>query len=259
MSAMRSLLLILTLLSPVLAAVSPAPSPTTVTAAESQLLERLRGLPPEQAEKELQTALTPSSSPALRYTAAQLACRLGDYSLAETRLRRLLADHPDFPHARLLLAQTLATLRRHQEAAALLRELLGRAHDDEPRHTLWALLAQSLLELGQPLPAETAIRNAIALAPEPQDAYLRLLLRALLDQRRGEEAAALARQLLRDAPTDTTLWLIAIQRELDLSHHDRAAALAELAIRAGNRDPQLTRLRERLLQTPPTQTHTPIP
>ena len=257
MSAMRRCLpLILTLLS---LALSASPSPTTVTAAESQLLERLRGLPPEQAEQELQTALTPASSPALRYTAAYLACRLGNYPLAEARLRRLLADHPDFPRARLLLAQTLAALHRHQEAAAILRELLSRPRDDEPRHTLWALLAQSLLELGQPLPAETAIRNAIALAPEPQDAYRRLLLGALLDQRRGEEAATLARQLLRNAPADTPLWLIVIQRELDLSHHDRAAALAELAIRAGNRDPQLTRLRDQLRQPAHTQTRIPVP
>lgn len=244
---MKRLLPFLCLLLNFCCSASPPPSDLTqVSPDEAQLLQRLAALPPEQAETTLSAHLAPDSSPLLLYTAAQLAFQLKRHALAEARLRQLLSAHPHFPHARRLLAQTLIAQDQHAPAADILRELLN-GTPDEPRHLLWALLAQTLNEGDHPTAALTAIDNAIALAPQPREDYLRLRLHLLLKLQQADAAVRLARVFLRQHPQDESLWRLLIQQQLDAQQLQRAAALAELAIRAGNRSPQLLQLRHQLL------------
>ena len=83
--------------------------------------------------------------------------------------RRLLGDaHPDVAFTMYALADTLFTVGRHAEAAALCRDVLARRGTSLPeRHPILAasllVLGKSLVEQGRPREAEAPLREALAM------------------------------------------------------------------------------------------------
>lgn len=142
--------------------------------------------------------------------AARTYADRGDLPAAEACFREVLElrERFDTPEgaatAMLHLGDILLDQGRAGDAAAVLRRGVALSGDAGPalRHRLLDVLAHSLLAQGRPVEAETAFREALALARDNGMGQLALgiktdmMARAILAQGRASEAEALFRQAL---------------------------------------------------------------
>ncbi len=102
------------------------------------------------------------------FARAQVLLEQSRYDLAETELRRALADEPSDPYAHALLAQCLAELDKLGPATAEAREAIRLAPDAPMCHFV---LAQVLLQRDRIDEADVALAEAIRLDPEDANFY----------------------------------------------------------------------------------------
>ena len=195
---------------------------------EAELLKKVEGLPPVQAIQYLEGHEPASPSAALCFALGALYYRAELLTQARQSFLRAVELAPDFEAARLNAAKVMMREQLHQEAVAHLVHLLS-GHPQNNIAELWLLLAQCRLKQGQPLAAEKAVSNAIALRPEAKDAQLLLLQAIAAQPGRLDEASSLARQLLKENPNDSRLWSIWATAELEAEHADKAMDILETA------------------------------
>ena len=148
---------------------------------------------------------------------AQLALAGNDMDEAERQLRLAERINPDHPHLLALRGQALHAKGQGDAALAALGQAVQQAPDDA---MVQGVLGLALLSLGRFGFAEQALRNALALQPNP--ALRHALLRSLLAQNRVDEARDEVAALLRDTPNDAAA--LALQGQLALARGDRALA-----------------------------------
>jgi predicted TPR repeat methyltransferase len=158
----------------------------------------------------------------LRRSIAQAAA--GDLTAAETTVRALLSEQPDYPPAYLHLARVLLARARPDEAVSSLRTYLAR-FSDMGGHGVEALLllADAELRAGRPAEAEALARRALVVAPRNAQAMFAL---ALVHQQTGRfaEAVTLFDDVLRTYPGTFAAWVNKGLAEKQLGRLDDAIA-----------------------------------
>ncbi len=199
---------------------------------EAELLKSVEQLSPAQAVQAIEGKLPENAGAALLFSYGALCYKAGQLENARQSFLRAVELAPDFEAARLNAAKVMMREQLYAEAVPHLVMLLSTKADAE----LWLLLAQCRLCLKEFLAAEKAASTAIALKPDAKEAQL-ILLQALASQPgRLPEASALARQLLKDAPTDSRLWSIWASAELEADHPNKAMDILETAKHFGAAD-----------------------
>jgi tetratricopeptide (TPR) repeat protein len=197
--------------------------------AEAALLEKVAELPPAQAAAALLAATSADSSAALFFARGVFHLRAEENGAALAAFRAAYARAPDFHRARLNAAKLLLMQGDYEPAARELRALLATAQSSEPGE-LYSLLARCELARGQFLSAEAACRQALLWLPEDLSSRL-LLIQALAEQGRLEDAALLARQEVLFRPGEAWLWGIIANADLQAGRRPEAMATLELARR----------------------------
>jgi tetratricopeptide (TPR) repeat protein len=114
----------------------------------------------------------------LRYHAADAAVQLaasdlyagrGRWDLAERHARAALAIAPESASARLALATPLIGLKRYEEAAGVLREIVATDRGDA---TAWYALGVAYARSGDPAKALASFGSAVAAAPDDETARI---------------------------------------------------------------------------------------
>ncbi len=146
----------------------------------------------------------PPLAPHARFYAAQTALHDGRVEDAAARLEQLLADNPPPPlrrRGRMLSAEALIRLGRHDAAVAILLHLVGEALDDAAFARVWWFLGQAAEGRGQVPLAVRAYRMAWWSVPDAIDAEaalvrLRVLQREQVPVPSAEARVQRARRLL---------------------------------------------------------------
>lgn len=162
---------------------------------------------------------------------AFLLLQQGRVDLAETELRRALAEDPNDAETHALLALALCDLSREAEALEEANRAIGLAPELTPAHLA---RSQALLQLDRAADAEASAREAIRIDPADADAFAALSA-ALTARRQRQEALDAAEQALRldpEHPSATNLRAIALVR---LGRRDEASGAIEGAL---SRDPE---------------------
>jgi Flp pilus assembly protein TadD len=224
----------------------PSPDPQQLAAAlaampaeRSQLLGQLflaaRLYP--LAERQFAVAGTHQTASAAAY-AAYTRWSSGDRAGGLRALEALVAEHPDEPRARTLLA--VAYLAAHDEAEASAQIAVARAlspHDPDVHLATGELL---VLRRDYPAAADEYARALQLAAPEHRGMYALAMARfhaatSLHQCEAGRPAAALAAQLL---PTDNAAWSALAAAQLACGEPSAAVAAAREAVRLAPASPE---------------------
>lgn len=197
--------------------------------AEDALLKRAEGLAPAAAAALIAAATVPDSSAALPFARGVRLLQAGDQTGALQAFRDACDRLPAFHRARLNVAKMLISETEYAAAAAELRRLLALEHGLDAGE-LWFLLAQCNLQAGQALAAEAACRQAVIWRPDDGACRL-LLIQALAEQGRLNDAAVLARQEVLKETAESWLWGVIANAELQAGNTRQAMAVLELARR----------------------------
>jgi len=144
-------------------------------------------------------------------------------------------DAPEFirqlPRVRKAVANLKQAITAHQSkdwatAQRALREAIKNGAD---KPAVWNVLADVLIELGQPREAEAAFQKSIELAPSDAVTW-RMLGRLLIDLRRFEEAEVTLRKSIALAPDDAVTWGILGSLLFDLRRFEEAEAALRMSI-----------------------------
>jgi tetratricopeptide (TPR) repeat protein len=155
---------------------------------------------------------------------------LNNSALEETR--KLQARTPDEPLVACWAADLTDHLDRHEEALAAYREVIA-AHPQFLRARL--MLAQSLVDRGDPASAERVFEEAIEVAGPDYAAGIHLRLAGLMEQLEQYDQAASHYEIAAEDPKtapaacNNLAWLLAVRRgdpEAGLPYARRAAELA---------------------------------
>lgn len=210
----------------------------TVTAEEDALLARAMTTAETNATQAIRLLAVPdpeTRSPALDFAIGNTAFQEDLLADAATAYRRALDKLPAFRRAALNLGRVYLSQSRPDRAVTLLQQevLRGPADADVLR-----LLGHALLDDEAPVAAESVYRQALPLGP--RDLQTRLgLVKALSQQERYAETAALAREILRQHPENSELWALCAGAYLALGKPDAAARTIEVAHRLGRADANL--------------------
>jgi tetratricopeptide (TPR) repeat protein len=162
---------------------------------------------------------SPGLIDAMRRVSALL--QAGNFGLAQTQLKAIVAANPQYVEGLRLLAGTQQALGDAAEAEILLRQALGLDPGWTP--TL-ATLGELLLSAGRGSEAESLLQRAAAGAPPfPRAAFL--LARYYNDMRRPAEALAVAAPLCLAGKADAELSAQHIAALAALGRHDEAVAV----------------------------------
>ncbi|MFP1678802.1 cellulose synthase subunit BcsC-related outer membrane protein [Alloalcanivorax sp. C16-2] len=168
--------------------------------------------------------------------------------VAETLYRGLLVERPALTEARGGLVRALLAQGRYDEADEVFAQLPASAREDlaylrQQRVDALRTRGEELLAGGRPGAGESALREAMALAPD--DPWTRLsLARFYDDQGQPRRARALIEPLLDDKPGVDDLRVAALLAEKQERWEDAEALLA--GIPAGQRDDAIDALAERV-------------
>ena len=204
----------------------------TVSSEEAEILSKAFDLlkeSPEQAIKFIGAQITLKSSPALDFTLGNFYLQTGAWGLAEAAYRKALEKMPEFTAARANLGRVLIKQDKIDAAIEVFRPLLIKGTADPETLTL---IGHTFLLRGQPVPAETAFRQAILLNPDDINAYLGLT-KSLLTQGRLQESVKLLKNLLEINPQNAQLWFVLANTYLSLEKPDQALVSLETARRLG--------------------------
>lgn len=195
---------------------------------EAELLKRAEPLPPAQAVSLIEAELPEEAGAAMLFALGGLYYKAGRMAQARECFLRAAELAPEFGRARLNAAKLMMGDGLEAEAVPHLTKLIS-SPGGEALHEIWLLLAQCRLAMGENLAAEKAASNAVALKPGQGGAEL-LLLRAIAAQPgRSQEAASLARSLLKGNPGEGRLWAVWASAELEQGRHDKAMEILEAA------------------------------
>ncbi len=193
------------------------------------LIEVLKTGDKQLAIKTLLPEISPKSSSALDFTLANLYFETGELDNAIRYYRSSLQKEPDFLRAHKNLGILLVQKGQFPDAIGALSKTLTLGNPDG---ITYGLLGLSFLNTGDSLSAEAAYRNAIVFAPETNDWKLGLA-RALLQQRKFDEAIAILDYLIKAKPEDSALWLVQANAYLGKGDSVQAAANYEIVSRMG--------------------------
>jgi tetratricopeptide (TPR) repeat protein len=135
---------------------------------------------------------TPEASARFDYELGMLYFRKGDMPSAEVSLLRATTKFDRFLRAHQNLGLVFTRANKHAKAVEHLTKAVALGQADEQ---LYGLLGYAYMQIGQPLSAETAYRNAIMLGPKSLD-WKMGLAQALFKQAKAAEAVALIGELL---------------------------------------------------------------
>ncbi len=215
------------------------PGEPAVSPADAQLLAAAAEIAredPARAAAHLRSQLTAESGAMVPFAAAGYSLQAGRDAEAVGDLEEAVRRAPSFARARLNLAKVLLRLERPGEAAGHLRHLLREQAPDPAE--VWRLLAFALLAEGHAPAAEAAYCQALVW--DPQDAELISgLLKSLLDQGRGRDAAPIARAQLQLHPEDPRWWSLLANSALDAGEPRQAIVFLDCSRRLGVATPDM--------------------
>jgi len=214
-------------------------SAPTVTPRENRMLEKVTSL----AETNVAAAIVFLRASDLKTASAALDFALGNLLFQAEQLDQAAAAYeaaieksPGFRRAAMNLGRVYLLIGKPDRAAALYSDLLR--HGERPDASLLLLLGQALVLTEQPVPAETAFRQAILLKPESREARLGLA-RCLLSQQRLRELTALLDDLLEEDCSSVELWNLRGQALLAEDGQEAALVSLEAARRLGTANAEM--------------------
>jgi tetratricopeptide (TPR) repeat protein len=203
-----------------------------VTKKEADILNQVATL----SEKGLKLALefiqpkiTSDCSSALDFSVGNIYFQLERYDEAESAYQKALQKMKTFDRARANLARLLLQQEKSDEA---LKELQHILINGVPKPSVLTLTGYTYLLREQPIPAESAYRQALLLKPEDSNAYLGLA-KALLLQERFKEAGKILEDVVRTHPQRGELWSLLANARLGLEKPLKAIVALETARRLG--------------------------
>ena len=195
---------------------------------EAELLKSAEALSPLEAVRLIDAEKPEKASAGMFFALGGFYYKAGMATQARESYLRAVELAPDFAKARLNAVKLMMADGLEREAVPHLSTLLS-SRSSGDLSELWLLLAQCRLRLGEHLAAEKAVANAIALKGDDLGAQLLLLQAIAAQPGRIQEAASLARGLLKGNPADSRLWSIWASAELEAGHCAKAMEILETA------------------------------
>jgi tetratricopeptide (TPR) repeat protein len=165
------------------------------------------------------------ASPAFDFALANLYFNNGRREDAEAHYRTAIKKYPTFLRAWTNLGILLYTAQRYPAAAEALSKAISLG--DHDAGTL-GLMGYCLAREGDPVAAEMAYLQALALAPENPD-WIEGLVTIYQDGKQYARAEPLARRLIQLKPKDTANWLLYANLLVVQDRKVEAAAVLETA------------------------------
>ncbi|MBN1595759.1 tetratricopeptide repeat protein [candidate division FCPU426 bacterium] len=181
----------------------------------------------EQALEYLIPRMKADYSPALDFALGNIYFQMDQGIQAEKAYRQALRKMPAFDRARGNLARLYLQQNQRAEAVQELRSVLLEGSRDP---SLLMLTGYAYLLLNQPIPAESAYRQALLINPEDQNAYLGLA-KALLEQERFAEGGRILEDVLVRHPDRGELWSLLANARLSMDKTQEAIVALETARR----------------------------
>ncbi|MCC5833252.1 MAG: tetratricopeptide repeat protein [Opitutales bacterium] len=146
---------------------------------------------------------------------------------AERYLRRAIDPNTGFPNF-LRVHKNLANLYFRTERPEQALEHFRRAVElGDKEGVTFGLMGAIYLERGRYISAESALRQALMVAPNIRE-FRQLLGQVLLNQERYQEAVAIFSELLMEQPDNTTFWILQSNSFVALDMIDEAAVNLEI-------------------------------
>ncbi len=206
-----------------------------MTDIEHALYERvvaIAGTRPDFALKMLETMLADKEpeSPAFEYVLANIYYTNKQYDLSEQRYRAAITKYPEYLRAWTNLGVLYYATQRYAEAVPCFTKAI-QLGDSEA--STYGLLAYSLDQIGNSVPAEICYMQAIAAEPDNVD-WIGGLLGLYLAQKQYGPAESLVRRLIVAKPGDPNHWLVYANLKIALAQKVEAIAALETALQAGD-------------------------
>jgi len=194
-----------------------------------ELIDILKTGNKELAIQTLLPSVNPEASGALDFTLANLYFETGKLDDAIRYYRSALQKSSDFLRAHKNLGIILVQKGKFADAIGPLSRSLSLG---SPDGITYGLLGLCFLNVGDPLSAEAAYRNAIVFSPETTDWKLGLA-RSLLEQKKFNESISILDFLIKAKPEEASLWLVQANAYLGIGEAEKAAANYEIVTRLG--------------------------
>jgi len=175
------------------------------------------------------TNITAESSGALEFIAGSLYGERGDIDNAMVYFKKAIDKYPGFLRARKNLAIMLVQKAQFKEAVPHFIKAIDLGARD---NTTFGLLGLCYVNGGQYISAETAYREAIVLNAEVKDWQLGLA-KALLNQKKYQEAIAVLEEILLQEPENELIWISQANAYLGIDDAETAVAIQEIVDRLG--------------------------
>ncbi len=217
----------------------PESSEPEVTTQEAEILNRISaGIKKDQEIPEiiefLKSRIKRDSSPALDFALGNLCFQSGELKKAESAYRAALKKMPAFSRARANLARVML---QQGEIDMALQELQSLLLAGAVKPSTMTLLGYTYLMKGEPIPAESAYRQALLYKPDDVNAYLGLA-KSLLEQERYKESGKILEHVIEEFPLRGELWSLLANTRLALDQPMRAIAALESARRLEAASPE---------------------
>ncbi|MEM9159674.1 MAG: tetratricopeptide repeat protein [Verrucomicrobiota bacterium] len=193
-----------------------------------ELLELIK-ISNQQALARLEPELTPESSGAMFFFAANFYAEAGDLPKAKANYRKAIEKFPNFRRAIKNLAIMHVKDAEFKEALELFTKGVSLGLKDT---TTMGLLGLCYVNEGKAISAETAYREAIVLDPSVKDWKVGLA-KALLLQQKYQESIAVLEEILISEPGADVIWSSQANAYIGLDDPEMAAANLEIVTRLG--------------------------
>jgi tetratricopeptide (TPR) repeat protein len=206
-----------------------------VSQTESELMQQLVEViktDVDMAIEQLRAAITPESSPALHYVLGNLYLESQRFGQAEAAYRTAIKEFPQFLRAYKNLGLSLIQQEELEEAVPFLVKAIELG--DGSGNT-YGLLGYCYLNQGNMQSALEAYRTATLLSPENNDWKLGKA-QTLMELQLYREAIGLLRELIKESPGKSTLWVILSNAHLESGEPEKAAQFLEVLRRMDKAD-----------------------
>lgn len=203
-----------------------------LTEAEQEVFREILEVMKTDKDAALQMILsniTAESSGALEFIAGSLYGERGDIDNAMIYFKKAIDKYPGFLRARKNLAIMLVQKAQFKEAIPHFIKAIDLGARD---NTTFGLLGLCYVNGGQYISAETAYREAIVLNAEVKDWQLGLA-KALLNQKKYQEAIAVLEEILLQEPENELIWISQANAYLGIDDPETAVAIQEIVDRLG--------------------------
>ena len=182
----------------------------------------------------LEKELSDESSAALDFILGNLYFQKENLEKASELYRSAICKMPSFMKARGNLARILIQQNKINEAIDEFKSIM---ETGDPLPSTFTLIGYTYLLSNQPVPAETAYRQAIMREPNDKNAYLGLI-KSLFLQERYAEAKKLIIDMLNRYPEHKNLWSLLANANLAFGKAEDALVNLECARRIGAASPE---------------------